>query len=178
MTACTGGLGGCLSLMEGIDDVADLFGNSPVTDRASNKSTRVFFSGGTNILFPILKWTGYEIIGVLTLHDRETWNERDTKLECWGAYPPRSRNLDRNLCWRLALLSFTFTGGGNAGVVAVAVDIVCDKGRTFVRTRGGAGTILKMKQKQDYNINCIRIHRASLKRGRKQTRFTGHFFNW
>ena len=55
LTACTGGLGGCLSLVVGIDDVADLFGNSPVTDRASNKSTRVFFSGGTNILFPIFK---------------------------------------------------------------------------------------------------------------------------
>ena len=47
------------------------------------------------------------------------------------------------------MLSLTFTGGGDAGVVAVAVavDIVCDKGCTFVRTRGGAGTILNMKQK-------------------------------
>ena len=49
--------------MVGIDDVAALFGDSPVTDRASSKSTRVFISGGMNILFPIL-------------------NERDTILEC------------------------------------------------------------------------------------------------
>ena len=60
--------------MVGIDDVAALFGDSPVTDRASSKSTRVFFSGYF-IPHPQMNGIRNWSAEVPTLRDRETWTE-------------------------------------------------------------------------------------------------------